>query len=561
MDRSEMRQSEEKKIAVPVTTFLPIAGRVFSFVAWTILFGVAYTQPPLYYSNQNQYFLHGLAWAGYGFLDEDWLANTTDPTPVFSALVAFTFRYYSASLFYLYFVILLGIYFHSLLGIFVRLSGHTPTTLTCLGFATLILALHSGLPRWGSAQLFGVDYPWYFQAGVANQYVLGAGLQPSVFGVLLLLSVCVFLLERPFLAVTCSSLAAVMHSTYLLTAAFLTLAYLYLLCREHRIRRGMLVGLWALLIVSPVVIYNLVSFVPSSAQTFTESQRLLAHFRIPHHAEVDRWLDGIACAQIGWIILAMCLVRGSRLFVILFVSFGLSLLLTLVQLATKNDALALLFPWRSSVVLVPLATAIVCTRLINGVAARLPELSVLGRYAIKGLLGVALVAFVVGGAVINYLDLGYRTDPHEMGLLEHIRKHKAQGEVYLLPVEIPKLTAGKRGAVSLNFTPPPRRTTQAQVISVDLQRFRLFTGAPVYIDFKSIPYKDVELLEWHQRLLWNQQCYAPNADGNLRPVTFEYIRRGITHMVLTSDRKAPDFAPLELCYEDAYYKLYRVRRP
>src|SRR5205823_14298714 len=44
-----------------------------------VAFAAAYGQAPLYYSNQNQYFLHGLAAAGEGYLSEDWLARTLDP--------------------------------------------------------------------------------------------------------------------------------------------------------------------------------------------------------------------------------------------------------------------------------------------------------------------------------------------------------------------------------------------------------------------------------------------------------------------------------------------------
>src|SRR6185312_7384411 len=50
-------------------------------------FALAHTQSPLFFSNQNQYLLHGLAQADYGHLDRDWLANTKDPTPAFSFLV------------------------------------------------------------------------------------------------------------------------------------------------------------------------------------------------------------------------------------------------------------------------------------------------------------------------------------------------------------------------------------------------------------------------------------------------------------------------------------------
>ena len=34
------------------------------------------------------------------------------------------------------------------------------------------------------------------------------------------------------------------------------------------------------------------------------------------------------------------------------------------------------------------------------------------------------------------------------------------------------------------------------MIPVGLQRFRLHTGAPIFVDVKSIPYKDVDVIEW-----------------------------------------------------------------
>ncbi len=535
------------------------AKKLLYFLFWSLMFGITYTQPPLYYSNQHQYFLHGLAWGGRGFLSDDWLVNTADPTPLFSGMVAFTYRFLHESLFYLYYLLILGIYFHALVGIFVRLSDRRPTMRTRLGFIALFIALHSALLRWTSAQLFGVDYPWYFQAGIANQYILGAGLQPSVFGVFLVLSVFAFLQNRPFLAATWSSFAAVMHSTYLLSAAFLTLAYLYLLIREKRSREALFMGLWALLVVSPVIVYNLATFAPSSPETFAAAQHLLAHFRIPHHALVNRWLDGIACGQIGWVLIAMYLVRGNRLFVILFVPFVLSLALTLVQIGTNNDTMALLFPWRVSSILVPIATAVILTRIVNRLVYWLPSPSLRRERAIKTVYGMILVIFVAGGATINYFDLGYRTNTQELGLLRHIRAGKGPGEAYLLPVEVPKLTSSSRGAASLNFTPPPQRNTQKHNISVDLQQFRLFTGAPIYIDFKSIPYKDVEVLEWYQRVLWNRQFYE-RRDWNDEKVKVELANRGITHMVTTADHGVRCTA-LELVYKDEYYQLYRVRLP
>jgi hypothetical protein len=553
-----MEESKDTERPAPRRSFLLRGAKnVLAFLLGSIVFGVAYTQPPLYYSNQNQYFLHGLARGGLGYLDADWLANTADPTPVFSALVAFTYRHLGESLFYVYYLLLLGAYWHALNGIFTFVSGGRPTGRARLGFFTALVVLHCGLLRWSSAQLFGMDYPWYFQAGIANQYVLGPGLQPSAFGALLVLSVSTFLRDRPLGAATWSSLAAVLHSTYLLPAAFFTLSYLYLLSRSKRFGSAVCTGLWALVLVAPVLIYNLITFAPSSPEAFARAQELLAHFRIPHHADPDRWLDSIACAQIAWIVWAMFLVRRSKLFAILGLPFALSLVLTLVQVGTHNDTLALLFPWRTSSILVPLATAILVAKLVNRFAAWFRQPSPgMGRVFEVGCV-LLLAVSVAGGAAINWFGLGYRTDQEELPLLEWVRDHKAAGETYLLPVEVPKLTAGKRGAASLNFTPPPRRAKQGQLISIDLQRFRLFTGAPIFIDFKSIPYKDVEVLEWYRRVRWNQQLYEQR-DWNDAEIKDELTRRHITHVVAPAGRDIRCDA-LELVYEDGSYRVYRLR--
>src|SRR5262245_20778371 len=89
-----------------------------SFLFWAILFGLAYTQAPLYYSNQNQYFVDGLAQAGRGHLQDDWLAKTAGPTPLFSSLVNVTCRVGDEGIFYLIQLLMLGVYFCSMLRIF-----------------------------------------------------------------------------------------------------------------------------------------------------------------------------------------------------------------------------------------------------------------------------------------------------------------------------------------------------------------------------------------------------------------------------------------------------------
>jgi hypothetical protein len=517
------------------------------FLFWAAVFGIAYTQAPLYYSNQNQYFLHGVAAAGEGFLERDWLANTADPTPVFSAGVMVTYRYLHESLFHLYYVLLQGLYFYSLVGIATVLTGIAPRSLAGLCFMAILVVAHSGLARLISARLMGIDYPWYLQCGLAGQYILGFGLQPSVFGVFLLASIHAFLRARCWQATVWASASAVVHTTYLPGAAMLVLSYMIVVARVGSLRRALGLGFLSLALVAPIVIYNYVFFAPSSRAEFAEAQEILARFRIPHHAIVERWLDGIAIGQIVWMILAIILCWGNALFTVMLTAFVCSLVLTLVQVITDSNTLALLFPWRISGVLVPVATAVIGGRLISrldgwfaGRPARQARVLWVG-------CGLVLLCATAGGAAIMFLGLGYRSNAGELPLLNFVRANRQEGDTYLLPVSIPKIGAGPRGAFSTNFTPAPRPGTH--LIAIDLQRFRICTGAPIYVDFKSIPYRDVEVIEWKRRLLWNQSLYAGSASKQ------DLRSRGITHVVATTDQ---DMVPGEKIYEDAGFRLYRL---
>jgi hypothetical protein len=109
---------------------------------------------------------------------------------------------------------------------------------------------------------------------------------------------------------------------------------------------------------------------------------------------------------------------------------------------------------------------------------------------------------------------------------------------------------------STTFTEPPR-PRDGNLIPIDLQSFRLFTGAPIYVDFKAIPYMDVEVLEWYRRVRQVERWYEQIDWG--RPAVHEELRQaGITHVVVTADRQA-DGELLELVHADPHYRIYRVR--
>jgi hypothetical protein len=172
---------------------------------------VAHTQSPLYFSNQNQYLLHGAASGGHGHLAHDWLATTRDPTPLFSALVAIAYAAVGPWLLQpAYFAMLMG-YFLAARWLVAAVPGFPDTRPARIGFAALFTLAHAAILRWASVELTGGDYPWLLQAGLAAQYMLGPGIQPSAFGVLLLVAVAAFAHGRVVLASALAALACWFH--------------------------------------------------------------------------------------------------------------------------------------------------------------------------------------------------------------------------------------------------------------------------------------------------------------------------------------------------------------
>ena len=538
---------------------------VFALLFWAVAFAAAYGQAPLYYSNQNQYFQHGLAAAGRGDLAHDWLTTTRDPTPVFSAAVAWIYSSAGEWAFYAACAVLMGVYFISIVTLIDATLGLPRSRPARFVLLTLLVAVHAIAVRWASFYITGtvvpmylhrpmaaLDIPRYLQFGVAAQYLLGPGLQPSVFGVLLVTSLAAFARGRLFLAAAFTAAACAIHASSLLSAALLTLAYVIVLIRDRRWGAALFVGAATLVAVLPVVHYVRQTFGPTTPEQYAEAQRLLAEVRIPHHAIVSQWFDRIAQLQVAWVALAILFSWGTRLFPLLAIPAIGSVLLTLAQLAPGNPAvmdwlrthgvgqetldkvtagrwtLALLFPWRISAVLVPVATAAILTRVVTFMTPYPGRPAWWGWFA-RAAAAILLAALVAGGLYITIREPGlmYPTDDAELPMLAFVESHRQPDEVYLIPV--------------------------------DLVQFRLTTGAAVYVNWAAVPYYDLEVLEWHQRTERAKRWYAAN---DWDAVHDELVKAGITHVVAPAEMAAAaeGATTLQREFADGAFQVYRVRR-
>lgn len=495
------------------------------FLFWALAFGVSHGLAPLYGENQIQNFLHGLAWGNFGYLSNDWLANTTDNDPVFSLLVAATYRFANEYFFYVYYFLLCGVYLYALVGIGSNLFDVTSSKARYLAFIILIIAAPSRFLATLSNDIVGLNPG--LSAGVAGQSILGFWLDPRLLGAFILLSIYLFLTRKPVLAVFVLALAPLFHTTYLLSAAVLTFSYVLILFLEERsLKRPLLTGAYALLFVSPILIYILFSFGRTTPDAWGEALYILAHIRLPHHADPSIWLGPAVGIKVLFVMAALVLVRNSRAFLILLIPLLFALALTGIQMLSDSDVLALLFPWRLSVFLVPISTAIIAAFVVSRVADRFQFRIYKGEIALA-LVTIAIMFVLIRAGLNQTLSWFSAHDAYyNSPIIAFVRESKSPGDVYLTPA--------------------------------DWHRFRLATGAPMFVDFKSIPYADFEVIEWWSRNQIAGRFYDPNSDITCEDIQQLSSDHGITHVTLKPHQFALACRNLTEVYKDDSSGIYRL---
>jgi hypothetical protein len=436
-----------------------------------LTFALAYPQAALYTSNQNTYFLHGLMPHA-----TDWQANTLDPFPLFTLLVQLTAAIHPA-LFHLEYAALLALYFYNLLEL-AEIDHPIP--------AFMLMVAH--LPF--------IPYSFLFTSGLADQYLLGPTFQPSNAGIFLIVAINQAKQGHDSRALLIAVLAPLFHVSYLLPFIYFFLGHVILngakrseeslkmwptqavFGPDKLIFRSKLQGLFAslrvtwliLLLALAFILFTLYRFRPTA--NHAEAMKILAHVRFPHHALPEVWWWWGDYITLGLITYALWLAkqRDNKLYYLLMTLVLPSVTLTLAYLVSHNLALALLFPWRVSVILVPISTALIVRHFV-------PPL--LGRRGAGG--EVAFVCLALLGLTLSLTQAA----PHY---------NDVPSGTYLIPPE--------------------------------LEDFRLATHNPVYIDFKSHPFQDDEVLAWATRLRQAKLFYATHNCG--------LIPKEVTHILISS---------------------------
>ena len=497
---------------------------VIKFLAIAAVFSLTYTQEPIYNSpedadgNQNTKYLLGLAKGGYGFLNEDWLANTVDPLPAFSFLVEFTYKYIDHEYaFYIYYGLLMGVYVYSLLGIVNSVYNIKESRTKYLLYLALFIGVHTVNLEIGS-----FDTAWHLHSGVAQQYILGSVFQPSSFGVFILLSIWLFLYEQAFWAVVALVIAATFHPAYIFSVAVLTLSYIFSLIRKNAYK-SLLVGGVSFLLILPVLSYTYFTFQATTPELKAQATDIIVNFRIPYHSIPDVWLTrGRAQIQALVVIVALYLIKQTKLAKVLLIPFLTAFYLTVFHSIIDNNTLAFIAPWRLSVFLVPISTSIIIASLTTSILALCKHRLI--NQLLTGVSLAILCTLFIWGIDQQIALFQYRGE--STPVLNFVKQNKQSGETYLVPPN-----------------------------SQELQKFRLYTGVPIYTNKKSHPYKDTEVIEWYNRLTLSTQIYEQKNSCQLLQKLA--TKDNITHVVVETDK---DFQCefLGERYKDNKYIVYKI---
>lgn len=510
---------------------------IVAALAIALAFAVAYGQAPLYTGDQHASLLRGLAQAGAGLLELDWQARTTDPTPIASLVVAATQTLGAQWLMLVLHAVLVGAYGLALFGLATKVCGVARGPQRLVLLAALVF-VHSWL-----AGEIGLGLPQDLRSlatgGVAGQSAAAATFGPSLFGVLLVVSLLAYAHGRSLAAIGLAAAAAVLNPAYLLCALVLSGAYLADTVVNTGARRTIVSGAaLAVAALTPVVLYLLVAFTPVAPSLHEAAQDVLVDFVLPQHAKPEVWFgldDGI---RLGIVAVGLVLAWRSPLFPVLALAVTAGAVLTALALITSSETLALLFPWRLSVVLVPVATAIVLATAVQAVFAfgRGVE-RLVGRYSdgppaglvtVGRTLAYVLAGLVIGVSLVIGIDRLERLDPEPRAsaLGRLVAAERLPGDLYLVP---------------------PRPT-----------ELRLDGGVPVYVDLLAHPYEDREVLEWRRRLDEVARVY-PGGTLRCRPLASLVRGASISHVVVESPTRAR-CRFLRRAYAVGRYSVFTVTR-
>jgi len=458
---------------------------LFIYLILSILFTVTIQQFAFYKGN-SLHLLHAIKDFESNKLQYDWIANQTNHLPLFTYFNNIILKIFPVNFLHSIHFILL-----SFCALFLFLISKyifedlNKISLSLLWFSLLIFVYHEH-------SLFG---------GVAGQDVINEGYQPASFGVLFFIGIYFYLIKKNFYAIFFICLSASFHPSYVLHSGFLIIGILsYFFFQKEYKKLLKILFLYSILIL-PITIYVIYNFLLLDNEIIIKGQNILLE-RIPHHASIENWFSYKDLISIFVYIVSIILIyKNKRIFIPLSIFGFFSISLTLIQFLTEIDSLALTFPWRTSVFLMPLSIMIIISYFLKKFLTNKSNLN---------LLSSLVFIFTWSFFLIN----------------NHFLKD-ANKDFYK------KLELTEK--ININYN-----SINRLLIPVDLMHIRMNTGLPIFVDWKHHAFKYSEIIIWKQRLDLAQKFYSnQNFDDRKLILNEISLIEKVSHILIKS-KNLPD---------------------
>jgi hypothetical protein len=413
--------------------------------------------PKPFFSNQNQYFIHVIAPTDQR-LNGDWLAGTADTNQFFTLIFTPIFNLFGSNGIQ---ALTYPLYFFGLVALYVFVTNFFPIKNLALSVVIFIALLQSPILSYllKETSLGNIFVPLQ---GFGGQYIFSrAGyIQPaSIGGTFLMIAIVLMIKQKISHAIICAFFACMFHPSLLFGTVILAFIYsLFIFQWDSRYRCLLRLTSFSLTLFLLTIICN-PNLIYSFQQRTDEGEALtrFAFERIPHHTLVTYWQRTDFLFALIWIFaIALCvrIVHSRVLNTLLISSFLISMSTAIFVNITRSTTLALMFPWRLSVVVAPLIYAIVIAVILNSFQI------CKNRNFVKRLMIIILPI----SAIAVYYSVS--KDTYER----------------VLNFESTKSLVG------------------TGYIPLDLENMRLEHRLPIFVDWKSPPYLGRDLIEWWRRI-------------------------------------------------------------
>ncbi len=428
---------------------------IIIYLIFSILFAITIQQFTFYKGN-SLHLLHAIKDLEINKLEKDWIANQTNHLPLFTYFNKIILNIFPLNFLHIIHFILLSscalFLFLICKYIFQNLNK---ISLSLLWFSLLIFIYHEH-------SFFG---------GVAGQDVINEGYQPASYGVLFFIGIYLYLVKKNYYAIFFICLSASIHPSYVLHSGFLIIGILsYFIYQKDYKQSLKILALYSILIL-PITIYVIYNFLLLDNSIIIKGQNILLE-RIPHHASIENWFSYKDIMSIFVYLVSIVLIyKNKRIFIPLAVFGSISILLSLIQFFTEINSLALTFPWRTSVFLMPLSIMIITSYFLQKLLTNKFNLN---------FLSIFIFLFIWSFFLINnhFVKDANKDFYKKLELTKKINKNYNSIERILIPVNLPYI--------------------------------RMNTGLPIFVDWKHHAFRYDEIINWKIRMDLAKNFYSSN---------------------------------------------------